>query len=118
MSLTKSILIGHANGDIHTVQVLDRQDVSQLATEEAGQIGKLTNAGFRTIVAAVWTSDEKKTAGLTYAAAWNENDVEVLLHHGDKIATSKDLYAHCIGLNGKALTSANLAEFCKKLKRN
>ena len=78
MSQTKSVLIGHANGDIHTIQVLDRQDVSQLATEEADQIGKLTTAGVRTIVAAVWTSDEKKTAGLTYAAAWNENEVEVL----------------------------------------
>lgn len=117
MPLTKSVLIGHANGDIHTIQVLDRQDVSQLATEEAAQIGKLTNAGFRTIVAALWTRDEKKTAGLTYAAAWNENGVEVLLHHGDSMATSKELYSHFMGLDGKVLTSANLAEFCKKLKR-
>lgn len=118
MSVDRSVLVGYANEDVHVMQVLENQDASAMATKEAEEIGKLTNAGFRTVVASVWCTDENKTAGIAYAAAWKDGEVEVLLHHGDRVATSHDLYAYCKGVDGKAMTATHLTEFCRRLKLN
>lgn len=116
MALTNMVLIGHANGNVHSMQVMDSQDSSQMATQESLEIGKLTNAGFRTIVAAAWYREETKTAGLLYAAAWDENQVDVLLRHGDRIASSHEFYAEWITRPNEPLNSTELLGFCHHLK--
>ncbi|HZH98494.1 MAG TPA: hypothetical protein VEX38_05940 [Fimbriimonadaceae bacterium] len=114
--LNRLVVVGFANDDIHYLQVRDAQEAGQLATEEAKEIGVLTNAGFRTVVAAAWMVEESKTAGLTYAAAWNENEVLVLLHYGDRIATSHELFKSLKELEGGTLTAGELLRYCKRLK--
>ena|SRR5688572_16952732 len=114
MSIKYTVLVGHANGDVHLMQVMKDQQASQMASTEAKEIGKLTNAGFRTLVASAWADDEKKTAGFLYAAAWNENEVEILLHHGNRIASSGDLFSAIE--NPQELTTNTLLELCRHFK--
>jgi hypothetical protein len=92
------------------------QEASQIASNEAMQIGLLTNAGFRVVVASVWTREETKTAAFLYAAAWNENEVEVLLHHGDRIASSHELYRALGSVGDDSLTCSDLIDFCRRSK--
>ena len=69
MSIQHGVLIGFANGDVHRIQVMEAQDASKIAVEEARDIGILTNAGFRTVVASVWWNDATQSASLAYACA-------------------------------------------------
>ncbi|HVT10696.1 MAG TPA: hypothetical protein VHE55_00385 [Fimbriimonadaceae bacterium] len=115
MSLQQTVLIGYANGDVHAMQVMESQEASKMATQEAQELGTLSNAGFRTIVASIWSRDETKTAGLMYAAAWNENEVQVLLHYGDRIASSHELY-RVITDGAEPLTATTLLGFCRRCK--
>ena len=116
MSIQYVVLIGYANGDVHTIQVMKDQQASQIATEEAKHIGELTNAGFRTIVASMWSREDTKTAAFLYAAAWHENEIEVILHHGDRIASSHELYRTLASLDGEGLSSTELHGFCRRCK--
>lgn len=114
MAIKYTVLIGYANGDVHSMQVMKDHQASQLATAEASEIGTLTNAGFRTVVASAWINEEIRTAGILYAAAWNESAVEVLLHRGDKIASSEDLFLAIE--NQRVLTAEGLLDFCRMFK--
>lgn len=108
------VLIGYANGDIHSVQVMKDHQASQLATTEASEIGTLANAGFRTVVASAWVNREMRTAGFLYAAAWNGSTVDILLHFGDKIASSEDLF---LAIESQHLLTAEaLLDFCLRSK--
>ncbi len=115
MSLQHTVFIGYANGDVHTMQVMENQEASQMATQEAQELGTLSNAGFRTIVASIWSRDETKTAGLMYAAAWSENEIQILLHYGDRIASSHELY-RVITDEVESLTATMLLGFCRRCK--
>ncbi|HTQ09407.1 MAG TPA: hypothetical protein VMI31_04990 [Fimbriimonadaceae bacterium] len=115
MSHQQAVLIGYANGDVHAMQVMENQEASQIATQEAQELGTLSNAGFRTIVASIWSRDETKTAGLMYAATWNENEIQVLLHFGDRIASSHELY-RVITDGEEPLTATTLLRFCHRCK--
>jgi hypothetical protein len=114
MSIKYTVLVGYANGDIHSMQVMKDQQASQMATTESREIGLLTNAGFRTVVASAWINDKMRTAGFLYAAAWNENAVEILLHVGDQIASSEELF---LALESQhLLTAGALLDFCHQFK--
>jgi len=112
MGVTTAVMIGYANDDVHFIQVMENQDASEIAVREAQSIGTLTNAGFRTIVAAVWLREETKSAGLLYAANWDEADMQVLLHNGDRIASSHALYERCSRLCGDDMNASDLLQFC------
>ena len=116
MSLQHAVLIGYANGDVHIMQVMKDQEASQLAVEEAKLIGNLTNAGFRTFVASAWTREETKTAGFLYVSAWNENEAQVLLHFGDRIASSHELYRALLPDRDPPLTATDLLRFSRQCK--
>jgi hypothetical protein len=114
MLISYTVLIGYANGDVHSMQVNRDQQASQIAAIEAQEIGTLTNAGFRTVVASAWMNQDEKTAGFLYAAAWNGNEVELLLHHGDRIASSQDLF---LALESpEVMTAQALLDFCRQFK--
>jgi hypothetical protein len=114
--LYRCVIVGFANDDVQFLQVMQNEEAGQIATEEAKQIGVLTNNGFRTVVAAAWILAESKTAGLTYAAVWNENEAEILLHHGDSIASSHELFHSLEGLEQGTLNASDLADYCRRLK--
>jgi hypothetical protein len=114
MSIKYTVLIGYANGDVHLMQVMKDQQASQIASTEAKEIGTLTNAGFRTLVASARMDDETKTATFLYAAAWNENEVEVLHHHGTTMTSSADLYTTIE--DSQTLTTNALLNLCQQFK--
>ena len=108
-----NVLVGFANGDVHVIQVMNNQDASQMATAEAQELGQLTNAGFKTVVASAWSQEDTKTAGLLYAAIWNENKTEVLLRYGDQIESSEELFS---AISVGDLTAAKLLDLCRSSK--
>ena len=105
------VLVGYANGDVHSMQVMKDQQASQMASEEAKQIGQLTNAGFCTVAASAWMNNEQEKAGFMYAAGWNENEAEVLVHGGMKIEGSSELYNALKDLD--SLTAIVLLDLCR-----
>ena len=115
MGLQHSVLIGYANGDVHFLQVMDKDDATVLATNEAKDIGHLTNAGFRTVVASVWMREETKSAGLLYAAIWNEMEKQVIVHNGSRMAQSHELYTSCHRMSGEHITATDLMDYCRRL---
>ena len=116
MGVVHTVLVGYANGAIRTLPVRNHRKVGEIIDLKAREIGKLTRAGFCTVVAAAWHRRETQTAGLLYAADWNQNGVEVLLHHGDRIASSQQLYERWQSQPERPLTSGELIDFCRQLK--
>lgn len=118
MSINRSILTGYANGDVHTAWITRSQEASSEAAREMEGIGKLTNEGFRVLVASAWANDGKKTAGVNFAAVWHENEVEIIVKHGDPVGTSMTLYQRWRNPGEQPLTCQELLEICQRLKRS
>lgn len=110
------VLVGYANGDLHEMVVPPHQKVNELALAESQSIGQLSNAGFRIVVAAAWRIKAKRTAGLYYSAGWNDSEVEVYLHTGDRIAGSHSLYSRWTQAEGDRLSSGELLQYSRRLK--
>jgi hypothetical protein len=116
MGVVHSVLVGYANGDIRARPVKSFRKVGKVAAQETRRLGKLTKSGFCTVVAAAWHGNEDDTAGLVFAADWNGSRVEVLVDHGDLVASSHHLYTRWMADSERPLTSAELVSFCRRLK--
>lgn len=117
MSIQRSILTGYANGDVHSAWITHGEEPSAAAAREMTGIGQLTNEGFRVLVASAWSNDEKRTAGVNFAAIWQENEALIIVKHGDRVATSMELYGRMVNPGDQPLTCQELMEICQRLKR-
>lgn len=116
MGVVHTVLVGYANGAIRTLPVRNFRKVSEVIERKAQDIGKLTKAGFCTVVAAAWHRQDTETAGLLYAADWNQNGIEVLLGRGDRVSSSHTLYKRWRSDPANPLTSGELIDFCRSLR--
>jgi hypothetical protein len=114
-NIERAIATGYANGDVHLVTLQPRQNHSEAAALEMEGIGKLTNAGFRTVVASLWCNAEKKTASVDFVAIWEENGVAIIVKHGDRVATSHELYTRWKMQPDDPMTASEMIAICRKL---
>lgn len=116
MRTTYKVLIGFANGDLHFNQVMEAQDPLAMGLSETDQIGKLTNAGFCSIVSVVGLREEGATAVIEYAAVWNGERIDVLVKPGSRMASSYELYALCLHNDNLELDASRLRNLCLELR--
>lgn len=118
MNIQKSVFTGYANGDLQSSPVPQGADSSEAAAKEMEGIGKLTNAGFRTLVASAWMNEEKKTAGFTYVAVWEDNETQIILKSGEPVATSMTFYQRWSHPGAEPMTCPELLAICQRMLRN
>jgi len=112
LAIIHNILTGYANGDVHVSPLPSHQDPSAAASMQMATIGELSNAGFRTVVATLWEDKVSSTAGIGFAAVWQQNEAKVVVRPGDEPSIAPDLFVRWANRETEPLRTEDLLKLC------